>query len=197
MMDSAVFGSFSQTSFIDLYHGNTRTWHDTCKLYEIYSCPKTKNELNETYSQIITEVDNIESFKRKSNSSYLFGISYDSTSPHGIYHFKNVGDDVSDIRNNIEFTENYKERKKNHEYYVTIEDGVLVFYTSEREHLYIDQYLSISSIALNNYDPVLPDIEYSLYVDKIVWESFGNMEGYGSRNKIKKLIYSQYDKSNS
>lgn len=186
-MDSAVFGSFSQTSFIDLYHANRSSWHDSCVLLEIFS-DKDFNRIvvgEENTSQIITTANNIEDFHRKTYDSYLFGITYDSTSPHAIYALTN---------GIIDFTESFKERKKKHEYHINIEDGVLTFYTTDKEHLYLDQYMSLSSIPLNNFDVVVPNVEYSLDVDEVCWTSFGAMEGYGSRNKIKKLMYSQYSK---
>lgn len=188
-MDSAVFGSFSQTSFIDLYHANRSSWHDSCVLMEVFS-DKDNNRIEgeegeEITSQIITTANNIEDFQRKTHDSYLFGITYDSTSPHTIYALTN------DI---IDFTESFKERKKKHEYYINFEDGVLTFYTTDKGHLYLDQYMSLSSIPLNNFDVVNPNVEYSLNVDEVCWTSFGAMEGYGSRNKIKKIIYSQYSK---
>lgn len=188
-MDSSVFGSFSQTSFIDLYHANRSSWHDKCVLYEVYSNPEMKDTLGESFSQIITTSNNIESFNRKTHDSYLFGVTYDSTSNHGIYSMSNVGDDVTSVNNNIEFTETYKERKKTHTYYITIVDGSITFNTTDKNHLYIDQYLSISSMVLNNFEPVLPNIVYKLDVDEISWKSLPNVVGYGSRNKIKKLMH--------
>lgn len=179
-MDTAVFGSFSITSFIDLYQAHRASWHDKCVLVELQTDSNGQCE-------IVTQSDDIDTFKRKYNTSYLFGVLYDSTTSHEIYvHVESCGEVV--------VQEEYKEKKKQKWFYTSIENGVLDISTSVKDHIHIDDYLSISSIPLNNFDPIEPDVEYSLDIDAVSWKSFGVAGGYGSRNKLKKLKYPRYNK---
>ena len=97
-MDTAVFGSFSITSFIDLYQAHRASWHDKCVLVELQTDSKGQCE-------IVTQSDDIDTFKRKYNTSYLFGVLYDTTTSHEIYvHVESFGEVV--------VQEEYKEKKK-------------------------------------------------------------------------------------
>lgn len=178
-MDVSVVGSFSITSFIDLCTTHQRSWYDSCELVEI--------QQNDSGNQIINRGTDITTFKRISNTSYLFGIMYDSKSEHEI----EVEIDDSGY---VYVFECLKERKKQKMFEVSIDDAVLTLYTNVKDHLYVDDYLSISSTALNHFYPIEPEVDYSLDIHEVSWKSFGAAAGYGSRNKLKKLMYPRYNK---
>lgn len=181
-MDTAVFGSFSITSFIDLYHSHKSSWHDGCILIEL-------SQGEDGHNQILTYSSDIDTFKRKCNTTYLFGVLYDTNSQHEFVVY------VDEKNNNeIIVDESFKERKKLKNYSLNINSAIIEIVTTEREHIYVDDYLSISSTPLNNFDAIDPNVEYRLDIHEVSWKSFGVAGGYGSRNKIKKLLYPRYNK---
>ena len=137
-MDTAVFGSFLLQVLLTcikrtVHHGTINV------LVELQTDSKGQCE-------IVTQSDDIDTFKRKYNTSYLFGVLYDTTTSHEIYvHVESFGEVV--------VQEEYKEKKKQKWFYTSIENGVLDISTSVKNHIHIDDYLSISSIPLNNFDP--------------------------------------------
>lgn len=179
-MDSKVIGSFSYTSFVDLYDSHLCSWYDSCELYEILV------DENETTSKVVNYSKDINSFKRVSHDSYLLGILYDSS---------NNNIDIQSTNTLVYFQESFKERKKLNYMSLEVRDSFITLTTHQKDHLFVDEYFSLSSMPLNNFDPLLPKIYYSLDIHEVSWANFGNIEGYGSRNRLKKDAFPQYDKS--
>lgn len=179
-MDSKIIGSFSYTSFVDLYDSHLCSWYDTCELYEILADEDGKNTKIVSYSQ------DINNFNRVSHESYLLGILYDS---------KNPNIEIQKTDTLVFFQESYKERKKINYMSLEVRDSFMALETHQKNHLFVDEYFSLSSMPLNNFDPLLPKIHYSLDIHEVSWASFGYLEGYGSRNRLKKDAFPQYDKS--
>ena len=126
--------------------------------------------------EIVTQSDDIDTFKRKYNTSYLFGVLYDTTTSHEIYvHVESFGEVV--------VQEEYKEKKKQKWFYFYWKWCSWHFNLGEESYSYWWLF-DISSIPLNNFDPIEPDVEYSLDIDAVSWNHLGLLV-YGSRNKLK------------
>lgn len=179
-MDSKIFGSFSYTSFVDLYDSHLSSWYDTAHLLEVIVDKETDKIV------ILTHTATLSEFSRQTHDSYLVGILYDS---------QNTDVQVDIGVNNIEFSETHKERKKVEYLEFRCNDGYLTLETGQRNHMYVDEYFSFSSLPLNHFESLQPNVTYSLDIHEVSWNTFGAMEGYGSRNKLKKMVYPQYDKS--
>lgn len=175
-MHISIFGSFSTTEFRELYSVHNNEKYNNRRFFEISDGSVVEINVTETK----------EDFKRLTEESYILGVMWDGE--NGIETVVHYGE-------NIFIYEYQKTGKVKDHVEVTLNGSILSLFNSLEGRLHVDDYLSISSISINGYEPLPKNTEISVDIGETIWLKFGKFGGYGSQNKLKKIFYPQYDKS--